>query len=193
MIDNKQKFYDTGRKFKPLVWHLIFYTILFLSLPFIAIFNIYEFIPNYGFDLYLMPKLNKFLIKYSLEDLKQYNLILWKTIFIWFFLLLLIFVVGQFLNKWQNKRKLSDKLCKKYFKIFFLTLMLPVIVSLIFLFGDLKSIFSSSNNIDYVNNLLVEEYVFRQSRLFLILQAPFSIFFIMFTIDVVHTDKDVTK
>lgn len=170
------------KKITPMAWHLLFYSILFFSLILIPIFNLYSLFPNLGIEFYLMPKLDKFLATYTLEQIEKYNLILWYSYFLWFFLVFSNFFIGQYLNKIQNKKYLRRK-TKKYYKIFLFASLLPMYFSLKFLCGDLKFIFSSANNMDYVQGMLLEEYVFRQCILFFMYQAGCSILFLILTVD----------
>lgn len=163
-------------------WYLLACVPIFLSLIFIPYFDLFYLFPTFHEGLYIMPKLEKFIGAYSVEEMKKYNIVVWQAITIWSLALIINFIVIRVIAKF-TRIKYEVFNWKRYLKRFFFTLSLPVGFALIFFFYDIKIKYSGLNNFDYVGNMMVAEYVYRQCTLFFAYQALFSLFFLLMTVD----------
>lgn len=127
-----------------------------------------------------MPKLNKFFDTYSLNEIQKYNTIVWNTLILWIAMVVLNFYIAQILHGIETKDNGLKKRSDKYFKKFFYASLVPIALSLIFIFTDIQVLRSDANDIDYVNLRLIEDYVYRQCRLFYTFQLIFSPIFLLF-------------
>lgn len=162
-------------------WALLNLCVLF-SLPFIPLFDLYYLIPDHGIDFSIMPKMEKFLATYSLEEVNKYNTIVWNSFYLWLLFLIFSFVSTQIVNRVVNKRH-----CKRnwgsYLKTFFYASLPLIFFSSVFIFYELKVLRSNANNIDYVNLMLIQDYVYWQCQLFLNVICLCTLLFILLTVD----------
>lgn len=161
-------------------WHVLLYVLIFISLLLIPILDLYYLFPDHGIDFYVMPKLNKFFDTYSLNEIQKYNTIVWNTLILWIAMVVLNFYIAQILHGIETKDNGLNKRSDKYLKKVFYASLAPIALSLIFIFSDIQVLRSGANDIDYVNLRLIEDYVYRQCRLFYTFQLIFSPIFLLF-------------
>lgn len=163
-------------------WYILLCIPLYISLCFIPYFDLYYLLPSFGGNFGLMPKLNKFLGAYSADELNVYNIIVWQTIIVWACLLVLNTIVVRILVFLTATNSLAKSFnLKSYFKKFTILFIFPGGLALIFYFYDIQIMYSGLNNFDYVENKMLEQYVYRQCQLFFTHQAMFSMFLILMT------------